>query len=256
MLWVAAMKFRELFEKGNVGLGWALLWRVSLVLVPFNLLARFAAEDATANPAAGVLMLLALPIGGNLYIVPLALPVALLVLNGIGKHLLRRRLGYTTPRFIGWSLYWRIALLQLAGLVPLGAITGLLAGLANVVGEGGRMPIMAVAGLTMVPALVYWSLNVNGLALKRVAALVPAQAEPALADAARGSILVRDYRVLFDRAQFGTNWLLAGAYLAGAMLSTLIYSAVLALFGQGFSFGMGDSLPVYLASDLVAYMAV
>lgn len=246
------MNVRQLFDKGNAGLGWAVMWRMVVFLVPLNLLGRFAAEEAAANPAAGILMLLALPIGGNVYLVPLAVPVVLFLWNWIGKHVLRTKLDFTTGRFIGWALYWRVALLQLAGIFALAVVLIPVTILAQNAADVSRMLVMAVAGLVLFPALIYWSLNITGFTLKRVAALIPAQTEAFAARAAAGAVTVRDYRVIFDPARYGMNWMPGVAYLATGLAGTLTYPAVQALFGAGFGYGMGEVLPVYVASWTIA----
>jgi len=114
--------FRKIFEKGNPGLGWFVLWRLSLAMIPLNLISRFLAEQGGPNPAAGLGVLFALPVGGNLYLVPLAIPITLVLLNWIGKMAMQKKLGTNPGGFIGWSLYWRFALLQIAGVFALGLV--------------------------------------------------------------------------------------------------------------------------------------
>jgi len=40
------LNIRDIFERGNAGLGWAALWRLALILVPLNFLAELAAIEA------------------------------------------------------------------------------------------------------------------------------------------------------------------------------------------------------------------
>lgn len=240
------VRIGALFEKGNMGLGWAALWRLTLILLPLNLLAKLAAQEASMNPAGAVAMLLALPVGGNVYLVPIAIPVMLFTWNWIGKYVMRKKLAVRTDRFVGWSLYWRVALLQLAGIFALTLVFLPLTFLAQQSDDRVRMVIMAVAGLVLFPALIYWSLNVVGFVLRRVAASVPLSDKAIAESVELGAVRVRGYQSLFDRSRYGMNWMFAAAYPAAGLVSTLTYPLVDAMFGRGFAFDMFEMLHVLL----------
>ena len=89
-------RFGRFFNRRQIGLGWSVLWRLFLLLLPLRVIGQLVAWGASAgghdpgvHPAASIF---ALPVGGNLYVFPLALPVMLIGLDWIGKGVARRRL--------------------------------------------------------------------------------------------------------------------------------------------------------------------
>ncbi len=246
------MNIRMIFEKGNVGLGWATLWRLALILVPLNLLSELVALEASTNPAGAVAMLFALPVGGNVYLVPIAIPILLFAWNWVGKYVMETKLGVRPSGFVGWSLYWRVLLLQLAGYFAVGLVFVPLTMVAMSTGDTARVLILSIGGLILLPALVYWSLNVVGFVIRRVAGAVPVSdgAESALPGS--GPLMARSYQSLFDPSRHDTNWMLAAAYVATGLAASLTYPAVSALFGEGFNFRWGPELLAYFISWCLA----
>ncbi len=238
--------FRKIFEKGNPGLGWFVFWRLALALLPLNLISRLLAEQGGPDPVAGVGILFALPVGGNLYLVPLAIPVTLVLLNWIGKGAMEKRLGVKPAGFIGWALYWRFALLQLVGLLALGLAFVPLGFLFQGLSENGAPILLSVAGIIGLPALIFWNLNVLGFAIRKVAGGALAEG-PGEAPATRKTrAKVRDFRDLFNISEFGMNWLVAAAYFASGVIGLFLVPLVRGLFSGDIEFGPARGLPGFL----------
>lgn len=233
---------KKIFEKGNPGLGWFILWRISLVMIPLNVISTLVAEQAGPNPAAGLGMLLVLPIGGNVYMVPIAIPLVLILWNWIGKMAMRKKLGTSPGRFVGWALYWRFVLLQLGGILALALVFIPLGLLTQGGGETAQIMILSLAALVGVPALIFWNLNIIGFVVKRVAAMETAQGPEAAGSRAR----IRDYRDLFDISRYGMNWMIAGAYVAAGLIATVTFPLLQTLYSGEFNFGVSSILHVIL----------
>lgn len=235
---------RKIFEKGNTGLGWFVLWRLTLALLPFNVISALVAAQAGPNPAAGVGAIFALPIGGNYYLVPIAVPLVLVLWNWIGKMAMRKKLGVNTGRFVGWALYWRFVLWQLAAIVPLGLLIALVAFASQGAGDDGQMIIIGIFGLGGIAFLIYWNLNVIGFVVKRVAAMVPSEAAASgeAVAAAESGAPIRDYRAIFDLSRYGMNWMIGGAYVVAGLIGVVVFPLLQALFSGEFNFGMAGIL--------------
>lgn len=242
---------KKIFEKGNPGLGWFVLWRIGLVMIPLNVISDLVAEQAGSNPAAGLGMLFALPIGGNVYMVPIAIPLVLILWNWIGKMAMRKKLGVSTDRFVGWALYWRYVLLQLAGILALALVFVPLGLLSQSGGETGQIIILSIAMLVALPALIFWNLNIIGFVVKRVAAIVTAEASSEAVGAAGGGERIRDYRVLFDASRYGMNWMIAGAYVVAGLIATVTFQLVQALFSGELNFDVANILHVIFISLII-----
>jgi hypothetical protein len=241
------------FNRRHLSLGWSVLWRLSLLMLPVRLLGELAAwgQASGGGPAAGagaVGALFALPVGGNVYLFPLALPVMLFGLNGIGKHVARRRLEREVAGFVGWSIYWRWALLQLAGVVALGAVLAPVMFAAVKVGGEGRSAAIFVGAfaLILLPALVLWGLNAAGWSLVRAVERAPEAAPAEFAPGAPAGP-VRDWTSLFDRERYGFNWWLAGAWALTMILMPWASTALRSLIAGELMDPPGlDWYPVYV----------
>jgi hypothetical protein len=242
---------KKIFEKGNPGLGWFVLWRIGLAMIPLNVISALVAEQAGTNPAAGVGMLFALPIGGNVYLVPVAIPLVLILWNWIGKMALRKKLGVSTGRFVGWALYWRFVLLQLAGILALVLVFLPLWLLTQSGGETAQIIILSLVMLVGLPALIFWNLNVTGFVIRQVASMVTAEASGKAAEAVGSRARIRDYRVLFDVSLYGMNWMIAGAYVAAGLIAMVTFQLVQALFSGEFNFGVANILHVIFISLII-----
>lgn len=225
-------------SRRNLWVGWSLLWRVAVVMLPLHLLARLISSGSgPAQPAAAVAVLFALPVGGNAFLIPIAIPVMLAVLQAAGRQVVQRELGVPVRSFIGWSLYWRWALLSLAGILVLGLAAAAMVQVAGG-GGGGRqaMGLMAGVGLVLLPALFVWNLNAAGWSLQAVARRLPVGAEAEVEGAARVEATTRldrsnrSYLALFPPGQ-PFNWLLALAYALAGMAMPLVWAMTNALLG-------------------------
>lgn len=159
------------FNRRQLSLGWSVGWRFMLLMLPVRLLAEVVQIGGPENsPLGAVSVLLLLPIGGNVAFIPVAIPVALFGLNHIGKYVLRRRESVQVNGFIGWALYWRAALVTLAGLIAAGLLALPVVFLGRVLSDDREAPFVAlgVVGVILLPALVLWAINAYGWALGRV----------------------------------------------------------------------------------------
>lgn len=241
----------KILEKGNPGLGWFVLWRIALVMIPLNVISALVAEQVGPDPAPGLGMIFALPVGGNVYLVPIAIPLVLVLWNWIGKMAMRKKLGVSPGRFVGWALYWRFVLLQLAGILALVLVFVPLAFLAQIGGEEAQIIVVFTAALVGLPGLIFWNLNVIGFVVKRVASMSP-EAAPGEASGAPGSgAPIRDYRAIFDASRYGMNWMIAGAFAAASLIGTVIFPLVQALFGGEFYYDVASMFP-----GIVIYLAI
>jgi hypothetical protein len=247
------------FNRRHLSLGWSLLWRLFLLMLPVRLLGELAAwgQASGGGPAAGggaVGALFALPVGGNVYLFPLALPVMLFGLNGIGKHVARRRLEREVAGFVGWSIYWRWALLQLAGVVGLAAVLAPVIFAAVKVGGEGRSAAIFVGALALIllPALVLWGLNAAGWSLVRAVERAPAAAPAEVAPVAGAPAgPVHDWTRLFDHERYGFNWWLAGAWALTMVLMPWASTALRSLIAGELMDPPGlDWYPVYVLVSL------
>lgn len=236
------------FNRRQIGLGWSVLWRLFLLLLPLRVIGQLVAWGATAGghePASPAAAIFALPVGGNLYVFPLAVPVMLFGLDWIGKSVARRRLERPVAGFIGWSIYWRLALLQIAGVVAFGIVLAPLILIATAIGGGSRWAAVAVGvlALALVPVLIAWSLNAAGWSLLRAVERSKA-APPVVAAGAAGP--VRDWTRLFDRGA-GFPWEVAGAWALAMALTPWLAAAVRALPpGHPFNVPALDWYPLYV----------
>ena len=247
----AGSRIGRLFNRRQIGLGWSVLWRLFLLLLPLRVIGQLVAcgaaaggHDPAGHPAASIF---ALPVGGNFYVFPLAVPVMLLGLDWIGKSVARRRLERPVAGFIGWSIYWRLALFQLAGVVAIGIVLAPLLLVAMAIGGGSRWAAVAagVVALALLPVLVAWSLNAAGWSLLRAVERSKA-APPAAAAAGTTGGPVRDWTRLFNRAG-GLPWEVAGAWALGMAATPWLSAAVRALPpGHPFDAPGLDWYPLYV----------
>lgn len=230
----------KIFEKGNPGLGWFIMWRMALVMIPLNVVSRIAIETSP-NPLGAVGTLFALPVGGNVFLVPIAIPVTLFLWHWLGRMAMVKRLGVSPRGFVGWALYWRFVLLQLSGVIALGLVLAPIGLIASNFGEAGMVTFSIIAAVVGLPGLIYWNLNVIGFVVKRVAAQAPqAEAEAPAED--EGRVRIRHFRRLFDAQAFGMNWMIAGAFFMAAVAGLLIFPLIGALFSGEVHFMRASNL--------------
>jgi len=247
---------KNVLEKGNVGLGWFVFWRMALVIVPLNLIARMIAETTGVNSAAGLGALFVLPIGGNFYLVPIAIPVVLFLWDFLGKKAMEAKLGIKPAGFLGWALYWRFVLMQFAGILVLAVGFVPIVFLAQALGETAAIIIGAVFGILAFAGLIYWNLNVVGFVVKKVAATATPAARAEKDRLVREKGLVRDYRDLFDIPAHGMNWMVAGAYAAAGFVGFIIFPFVDALFGEDISFPPVNFILTMLPNLIIGGLAL
>jgi hypothetical protein len=222
------------FAKDNISLGWSLAWRVMLAILPVHVIAQLiAANPGSARGIGAVAGLFALPIGNNYYLIPLALPLTLFLWNWFGKKIMLQRLQIQTDKFIGWSIYWRTALLNFAGLLVFSLIIALPMALLIKDGSGSGLAVIGAIGLLLLPALIVWNLNATGFVVRKVAQrLVAAGAavqEARLVEAAPEVLetsSIRSYLALFDRPEHGINLYFGAGYFVASILSLFTWEIV------------------------------
>lgn len=145
-------------SKRNFSIGWSFQWRMALAgLATFAVLSAFLAF--LPEPIRRILFFerSRLDAGGGMQFVTygfIGAPViTLFFVNWISKAVLRVRYRLDIRRFIGWSVWWRILLINLAGLLPLMIIAVLIPAVA-----GSRMgdSWAAALGLSVILYFIAW----------------------------------------------------------------------------------------------------
>jgi uncharacterized membrane protein YhaH (DUF805 family) len=236
-----------LFAKGNISIGWSLAWRVMLAILPLHVIAHLIASNpgGASRGLGAVAGLFALPIGNNYYLIPLALPITLFLWNWLGKMILLQRLQVQTDKFIGWSIYWRTALLNFAGLLVFSLLIALPVMLLVKDGSESGLAVIGVIGILLLPVLIVWNLNATGFAARKVSQMLVAagaavqraqvvERTPKVLEPtpfALESTPLRSYLSLFDRQAHGINFYFGAGYFIASILGLFTWDIVAALIG-------------------------
>lgn len=244
-------RLARLIDRGTIALGWSVAWRFALVMIPVRILAELVAagQQSGGAPLGALGILVMLPVGGNAFLIPVAVPIALFGLDWAGKRALRKRGAAVPSGFIGWSLYWRAVLLVLAGMVVLGLVFVPITFLARAAGPGSTVAtaLPVIAALVLLPALVAWALNAYGLALRQAAERARTFEAPGVRPAGPPEDLSTPAD-LFDRERFGDNYALVVAFCAASVLGPFLWWSVHGVLGTG-----GASAP---SAEVLAQEAV
>lgn len=240
-----------LFTKGNISIGWSLAWRVMLAILPLHVIAQLIASNpgGASRGLGAVAGLFALPIGNNYYLIPLALPITLFLWNWFGKKVLQQRLQVQTDKFIGWSIYWRTALLNFAGLLVFSLLLAVPMMLLVKDGSQSGLAVIGGIGVLLLPALIIWNLNATGFAARKVSQMLVAagaavrqtqavEITPQTRESAPVSLEstpIRSYLSLFDRQAHGINFYFGAGFFIASILGLFTWDIVSSLIG-GYSF--------------------
>jgi hypothetical protein len=166
------------FSRRNFSLGWSFQWRMAIAWVAiFAFLSMLLAVLPESLRRVLFFERSRFDTGGGTQLVTygfiLSPLLVLFFINWVAKATLQVRYGLATSRFIGWSVWWRAVALNLGGLLPLGVLALLMAGVGGGEFEGATGTIFGGLVFLYLLAWIPFSLYVSGWALHSVFGVYP-----------------------------------------------------------------------------------
>ena len=167
----------KFISKRNLSMGWSFQWRMGLcilavsgiltlllMVVPEGVRRVLFFERSRTPVGSGQELIYYWFIGSPI--------IAILFVNWVAKVIVRKRYKLFTTKFVGWSVWWRIVLLNLAGFIPLMILAFLIPVLFKGRLESG-FTFMGLFFLLYIPFWIVYIINVSGFAIHRLFRIIP-----------------------------------------------------------------------------------